>query len=432
VITSRRVMEKLRERFPLELDVPLVYLEDLREKVSTADKLIAGLQTWVVPARVLERHLGLHRIQPDELLTVIFTAGSTGRPKGAMLTHRNIGSNIEAFNQIVHLTREDVLAGVLPFFHSFGYTTTLWTVLTLDPKGIYHPNPLEARDVGRLCGRHGATILLATPTFLRAYLRRCEPQDFSRLEVVIVGAEKLPQELADAFERRFGVKPVEGYGATELSPVVSTNVPPSRARSESVGAGVKPGTVGPPLPGVEVKVVDLETGRALGRNRSGMLLVRGPNVMKGYLNQPERTAEVLRDGWYVTGDVAEIDDDGYIRITGRLSRFSKIGGEMVPHLRVEEALLQVLGLEEDQACVAVTGVPDPRKGERLVVLHTGLRQSPEEICRRLLETGLPKLWVPSPDSFFQIDAIPLLGAGKLDLKRLREIACEKVGASQTV
>jgi len=430
VVTSRRVMEKLRERFQIELDAQLVYLEDLRDEVSLGDKLAAAAGTRLLPAAVLERLLGLHRIQPDDLLTVIFTAGSTGRPKGAMLTHRNIGSNIEAFNRIVRLTADDVLTGVLPLFHSFGYTTTLWTVLTLDPKGIYHANPLEAHETGRLCRRHGATILLATPTFLRSYLRRCQPEDFARLEVVIVGAEKLPNELADAFEERFGVKPVEGYGATELSPVVSSNIPPSRAQAESLGAGVKPGTVGPPLPGVEVKVVDLDTGQALGRNRSGMLLVRGPNVMKGYLNQPELTAEVLRDGWYVTGDVAEIDEDGYIRITGRLSRFSKIGGEMVPHLRIEEALIQVLGLSEDQVAVTVTAVPDPKKGERLVVLHTGLSQRPEEICRGLVELGLPKLWVPSPDSFFQIGAIPVLGAGKLNLKQLKAIAQEKVAASQ--
>ncbi len=430
VLTSRRVMEKLSERFPLELDAQLVYLEDLRQEVSLVDKLAAAAGTWLLPAAVLERMLGLSRIQPDELLTVIFTAGSTGRPKGAMLTHRNIGSNIEAFNQIIRLTADDVLTGVLPLFHSFGYTTTLWTVLTLDPKGIYHSNPLEAREVGRLCRRQGATILLATPTFLRAYLRRCEPEDFARLEVVVVGAEKLPQDLADAFEERFGAKPVEGYGATELSPVVSANIPPSRTQAASLGAGVKPGTVGPPLPGVEAKVVDVDTGQALGRNRSGMLLVRGPNVMKGYLNQSERTAEVLRDGWYVTGDVAEIDEDDYIRITGRLSRFSKLGGEMVPHLRVEEALIQVLGLDEEQVSLAVTAVPDPKKGERLVVLHTGLAQRPEEICRRLVEAGLPRLWVPSPESFFRIDALPVLGAGKLDLRQLGAIARQKAGASQ--
>jgi acyl-[acyl-carrier-protein]-phospholipid O-acyltransferase/long-chain-fatty-acid--[acyl-carrier-protein] ligase len=183
--------------------------------------------------------------------------------------------------------------------------------------------------------------------------------------------------------------------------------------------------VGRPLAGIEAKVVDLETGRDLGPDKSGMLLVRGPNVMKGYLDQPELTAEVIRDGWYVTGDVATIDAEGYIRITGRESRFGKIGGEMVPLTRIEEALGQTLALDEDMVSLAVTCVPDPRKGERLVVLHTGLPKPPEEICRELSRAGLPPLWIPSPDSFCQVDRIPVLGTGKVDLRRLKELALSR-------
>jgi acyl-[acyl-carrier-protein]-phospholipid O-acyltransferase/long-chain-fatty-acid--[acyl-carrier-protein] ligase len=421
VLTSRRVME----RFNLNLQADVVYLEDCLRRITWGDKLCAAAAAWLVPVAWLERWLGLTKIRDDDLLTIIFTSGSTGHPKGVMLTHRNIGSNVESVNQLVRLAPEDVLLGILPLFHSFGYTVTMWTVLSLPPKGIYHFNPLEAREVGKLCRKHGATIMVTTPTFVRSYLRRCERGDFATLDVVFAGAEKLTTELADAFEKHFGVRPVEGYGATELSPVVAGNCPPSRAVSQA-RAGVKEGTIGRPLPGISVKVVDLESGTELGPNQAGMLLVSGPGVMKGYYGQPERTAEVIRDGWYVTGDVAAIDEEGFIRITGRISRFSKLAGEMVPHVRVEEAIREILGQEEDELKVAVTAVPDPKKGERLVVLYTELGQRPEQICRTLAGC-LPPLWVPSPDSFCQVEAIPVLGTGKLDLSRLKDLALAEVG-----
>jgi acyl-[acyl-carrier-protein]-phospholipid O-acyltransferase/long-chain-fatty-acid--[acyl-carrier-protein] ligase len=452
VLTSRRLVE----RFNLKLKAELIYLEDFKDKATRADKLAAAAATWLMPRRWLERRLGLTKLQADDLLTIIFTSGSTGRPKGVMLTHRNVGSNIWAVDQILRLADDDVLLGILPIFHSFGYTTTMWTVLTLAPKGVYHFSPLEAREVGKLCRRHGATIMIGTPTFLRAYLRRCEPEDFAKLDVAFTGAERLSPEVAAAFEQRFGVRPVEGYGATELSPVVSANLPPSRAASRK-HQGVKEGTVGIPLPGVAVKVVDLETGEDLGPNKSGMLLVSGPNVMKGYYGRPDLTAEVIREAgkgdsphlcaapsgpfrqmgtvpfspkisdvlfsrWYVTGDVAVIDDDGFITITGRISRFSKLAGEMVPHIRIEEAIGQTLGLDEDDLKLVVTSVPDAKKGERLVVLYTDLVQTPEQICRALATSGLPPLWIPSPDSFRRVPAIPVLGTGKLDLKRVKDLA----------
>jgi len=420
VLTSRSVIEKLK----LDVDAALVCLEDFRDKATLPDKLVAAAQTWLVPVRWLERRLGLTRLDPDDLLTVIFTSGSTGQPKGVMLTQHNVGANVQAFDQVVRIKRDDVMVGILPFFHSFGYTVTLWSVLTLDAQGIYHFSPLEARQVGKLCRKRGGTILIATPTFLRSYVRRCAPEDFASLEVAVTGAEKLPPDVADAFEKRFGVRPLEGYGTTELSPVVSLNVPPSRLAGR-FQLGPKEGTVGQPVPGVSAKVVDLDTGEDLGVDRPGMLLIRGHNVMKGYLGQPELTAEVIRDGWYTTGDVAQIDAEGYIRITGRQSRFSKIGGEMVPHLRIEEVLGEILALGEDELRVMVTAIPDVRKGERLIILHTGLEKPPEEICRELAGAGLPPLWIPSPDGFFQVSEIPVLGTGKLDLKRARDLAQQK-------
>ncbi len=432
VLTSRKVMEK----FDFQLDAELVYLEDFKDKVTVADKLAAAVQTWAMPAAMLERRLGLPEIDPDDVLTVIFTSGSTGTPKGVMLTHRNVGTNVVAFNSIIHLSRRDVLVGILPLFHSFGYTATLWTALTLEPKVVYHFSPLEARQVSKLCGRHGATIMIATPTFLRSYLRRCRAEDFAAMEVVLTGAEKLPSDLVDAFEKKFGLRPLEGYGTTELSPVVALNVPLSRT-SGANRQGCREGTVGQPLPGISAKVVDLgidlgvdlDTGDDLGVDQPGMLLIKGPNVMKGYLGRPELTAEVIRDGWYVTGDVAVIDAEGFIRITGRQSRFSKIGGEMVPHIRIEEEITRVLDLDEEaELALAVTAVPHPKKGERLIVLHTGLSQSPKEICRKLSDAGLPPIWIPSPDGFRQVDEIPILGTGKLDLKRVKEKALEEFSA----
>jgi acyl-[acyl-carrier-protein]-phospholipid O-acyltransferase / long-chain-fatty-acid--[acyl-carrier-protein] ligase len=417
ILTSRRVME----RFDLRLDAELVYLEDFVHKITLADKLAGAAAARFAPISWLERRLGLANLGDDDLLTIIFTSGSTGRPKGVMLTQQNVGSNVAAVDQVIRLGKEDVLVGILPIFHSFGYTVTMWTVLSLPPMGIYHFSPLEAREVGKLCRRHGATIMIATPTFVRSYLRRCEPEDFAKLDVVFTGAERLTPDLADAFQKKFGVYPVEGYGATELSPVVSANMPPSRAASQD-RAGVKVGTVGRTLPGICAKVVDLDTCEDLGPNKSGMLLVAGPNVMKGYYGRPDLTAEVLHGDWYTTGDVAEIDDDGFIRITGRISRFSKLGGEMVPHIRVEEAIGQTLKLDEDDLKIVVTAVPDAQKGERLVVLHTDIAQTPEQIRRALAVGGLPPLWIPSTDSFRRIETIPVLGTGKLDLKRVKELA----------
>lgn len=427
VLTTRRLIE----RFPFKLNAELLFVEDFKSRVGAVDKLAAFVAGRLLPVRLLETWLGLDRIRPDDLLTVIFTSGSTGQPKGVMLSHKNVGSNIEAFSEALDLRDSDVLVGVLPFFHSFGYTVTLWSALSLKPMVVYHYSPLEPKQVGQLCRRYGANILVATPTFLRSYLRRCEREDFAKLEIAVTGAEKLPPALADEFEQKYGIRPLEGYGTTELSPVVSVNVPAGRQRDRSQN-GAKEGSVGRPVPGVFAKVVGLESGEDLGTDLPGMLLVTGPNVMQGYLGRPDLTAEVMRDGWYVTGDIATLDAEGFITITGRQSRFSKIGGEMVPHIRIEETLIKLLEAEDDdRARVAVGAVEDPRKGERLVVLHTGLPASAEQVCRRLIEEKLPPLWIPSPDSFYQVDEIPVLGTGKLDLKRLKEMVEQVVGAGSS-
>jgi acyl-[acyl-carrier-protein]-phospholipid O-acyltransferase / long-chain-fatty-acid--[acyl-carrier-protein] ligase len=420
VLTSRQFMSKMN----FDIQSELVYLEDFKTKVTTGDKVAAATAAYVTPAPVLVRQLGLNHIKNDDVLTVIFTSGSTGRPKGVMLTHANVASNVEAIDQVIHLTKDDVLLCVLPFFHSLGYTVTLWGAMTLNIQGAYHFTPLDAKRIGKLAGESKATVLLATPTFLRSYLRRCTKEEFATLDVVVAGAEKLPTELCDAFEEKFGVRPVEGYGTTELSPLVSVNIPPSRA-FDNFQTTLKEGTVGRPVPGVSAKVVHLETGEELSAGQEGMLLVTGPNVMKGYLHREEETAKVIRDGWYVTGDVALIDEEGFIKITGRESRFSKIGGEMVPHITIEEAINQFVGISEDEGpkC-AVTAVPDARRGERLIVIHTPMDKTPAEINKALSQQGFSNLFIPGEESYLEVKELPVLGSGKLDLKGVKQVAME--------
>jgi acyl-[acyl-carrier-protein]-phospholipid O-acyltransferase/long-chain-fatty-acid--[acyl-carrier-protein] ligase len=324
-----------------------------------------------------------------------------------------------------------MLLGVLPFFHVFGYTVSMWAVAGLDVKGAYHYSPLDAKQIGKLCREQKGTLLLATPTFLRTYLRRCEKEDFATLDVVVTGAEKLPHDVSAAFKEKFGVEPVEGYGATETTPLVSVNIPPSRSRGQW-HVDFKPGTVGRPVSGVSARVVSLDTGEVLPSGQPGMLEVTGPNIMQGYWERPDLTEEVMKDGWYITGDVATLDDDGFITITGRQSRFSKLGGEMVPHIHIEETLNKLLGASDDEMKAAVTAVSDPKKGERLVVLHTKIDKNAEELRKGLTEAGMPNLFLPATDSFFEVEKIPVLGTGKLDLKGLKSLAEEKIAEERTV
>ena len=423
VLTSRRFMSKMN----FDLDAELIYLEDLKDKPTTGDKMFSALQAFAMPSRMLEKSLGLDKITSEDVLTVIFTSGSTGTPKGVMLTYGNVGSNVEAIDTVVHLGKQDTLIGILPLFHSFGYTVTMWGAMALDVASVYHFNPLDGKKIGKLCEQHKGTVLLSTPTFLRTFLRRATKEQFETLDVVVAGAEKLPTELCDAFEEKFGVRPVEGYGATETSPLASVNVPPSRS-SGDWDVDWKEGTVGRPVPGVTAKVIDPDSEEERPIGEEGMLLIKGPNIMKGYIGRDDLTEKVVKDGWYVTGDIAKLDDDGFIQITGRLSRFSKIGGEMVPHIKIEEVINQVLGAnEEDGLLAAVTAVPDPKKGERLIVIHKAIDQSPDEVREALQAEGLPNIFIPSSDSFHQVDVLPLLGTGKLDLSGIKQTALDQFG-----
>jgi acyl-[acyl-carrier-protein]-phospholipid O-acyltransferase/long-chain-fatty-acid--[acyl-carrier-protein] ligase len=426
VLTSRKMLEKK----PVDLGVDFVFLEDLKERVSGWDRFWAACAAYVEPLALLERRLGLTRVRPQDPITVIYTSGSTGEPKGVVLSHHNIAATIDCVDQVFQIDAHDVVLGVVPIFHSFGYLAALWLPCCLDPKVVLHTNPLDARQIGDLAAQHRATILFATPTFLRTYLKRCEKEQFQTLNLIIVGAEKLPLDLAEQFRDKFGVLPTEGYGATETTGPASVNVPDHRCDNVQQ-RGTKLGSVGRPLPGVAARAVDPETRAPLPPGAEGLIEIKGPNVMLGYLNRPEKTAEVIRDGWYNTGDMGFIDDEGFIHITGRISRFSKIGGEMVPHIKLEECLLKILDRPDDAEhgpLLCVTSVPDPKKGERIVVLHRPLPLPVPEVLNRLAQVGLPNLWLPSADSFCEVPEVPLLGTGKTDLKAVKKLALERFAA----
>jgi acyl-[acyl-carrier-protein]-phospholipid O-acyltransferase/long-chain-fatty-acid--[acyl-carrier-protein] ligase len=418
VLTSRLFLEKIHAQPPGET----IFVEDLAEKPRFGERLAAFIAASCLPARGVEKYAGAERkIQLDDVATIIFSSGSTGDPKGVVLTHYNVASNVEQLNQVFMLHANDRILGILPFFHSFGFTGTLSLPMAVGLGVVYHPNPLESRAIGALISQHVVTMLLATPTFLNTFARRCSPEDFGSLRFVMAGAEKLPERISQAFEDQFGIRPLEGYGCTECSPAVAVNTHDFRAAFfRQVGA--KRGTIGHPLPGIGVRIVDPETRQLLPVNEPGLLLVRGPNVMQGYLNRPEKTAEVLIDGWYNTGDIAAMDEDGFLRVTDRLSRFSKIGGEMVPHIKIEDRLHELA--EATEQVFAVTSIPDEKKGERLIVLHTLPEEGLRECLDRLAKSDLPALWKPRPDQFLHIQNLPYLGTGKLDLRRLRELALE--------
>jgi acyl-[acyl-carrier-protein]-phospholipid O-acyltransferase/long-chain-fatty-acid--[acyl-carrier-protein] ligase len=420
VITTKLLLEKL----PLQVPGKQILLEEIAARPRLSEKL-AALLLWFLPSRLLERALSAGKPQSlDDLATIIFSSGSTGEPKGVMLTHYNIMSNIDQMAQTFMLGKGDVLLGVLPFFHSFGFTVTLWLPAIVGVGVAYHPSPLDLTAVSELVRDYQVTFLLATPTFLQAYTRRCLPEDFGSLQFVVVGAEKLPEPLALAFEDRFGIRPLEGYGCTECSPVVAVNSRDFRAPGfRQVGS--KRGRIGHPLPGVSVRIIDPDTHERREVGMPGLLLVRGPNVMLGYLGKPEKTAEVLQDGWYTTGDIAAEDEDGFLTITDRLSRFSKIGGEMVPHIKIEEKLQELA--DSAEKIFAVTGVPDGKKGERLVVLHTLAPDALKRVLEKLSGSGLPNLWIPRANQFFHLEELPYLGSGKLDLRRVHEVAVERSG-----
>jgi acyl-[acyl-carrier-protein]-phospholipid O-acyltransferase/long-chain-fatty-acid--[acyl-carrier-protein] ligase len=428
-ITHVLTATKVLDRFKIVPKGELILLEDIPKQVRLADKIWAALVAKLLPIALWPSFVpGLKNENLDATATVIFTSGSTADPKGVVLSHRNILSNIYQVEEHVHLKPDEVLLGILPFFHAFGFTITIWAGLCLGKKIVYHFNPLEARTVGKLCEDHGVTLLVGTPSFMRLYLKSCEPRQFKTITHLLLGAEKLKPELARDIKTALQIDPVEGYGCTELSPIVSVNVPNDVLMPDGrTISGNRLGTVGQPLPGTAVKTIDPDTGADLPTGAEGVIAIKGPQVMVGYLNRPEATALVKKDGWYSTGDLGYVDPDGFLKITDRLSRFSKIAGEMVPHLGVEAAILEISGVDEHH--VAVTGIPDPKHGERICVIYTDLGISPALIHQRLIAGPIPKVWIPSQRDFIHVAEIPITPTGKVDLRQLKQIALDHESGS---
>jgi acyl-[acyl-carrier-protein]-phospholipid O-acyltransferase/long-chain-fatty-acid--[acyl-carrier-protein] ligase len=409
--------EALRARMP-EFPWPERTL-DLRAEMAAAGGK-AGLAPWllacwILPNQWAARILGVPREGGDREAALLFTSGSAGRPKGVVLTHRNILGNCSQVSSLIILPKSAKMLGCLPIFHSFGFTFTLWFPL-LRPCGLVTvPSPLDTRRILDAIREEEATVIVAAPTFLRPMLKKGEPADLRSLEIVVSGAEKLSEDLRAGFRQKFHLEIFQGYGLTETSPATNLNQPDPPATTATAGPQVanRPTSVGRLFPGMTARIVDPETGAELPAGQIGLLHLRGVNVFGGYLDDPERNRQVLQDGWFVTGDLAHFDDDGFLTIAGRQSRFSKLGGEMVPHGVIEQTLAEAFGLDPGEAPVfAVVGVPDEAKGEALVLL-TARPLTGEELREKLAAAGLPNLWIPR--RIIPLPSIPLLASGKLDL-----------------
>ena len=405
--------------FPWPPNRDLIFIErvlpTLKKKIVTW-----ALLSKLVPTSILGAMLGLNKRRGEAEATLLFTSGSSGEPKGVVLSHRNVLANVTQFGSRLNLPANSAILGCLPLFHSFGCTVTLWYPVIEGVNLVTYPTPLETKRLAELIALHQINVLLSTPTFLRGYMKRIDSAQLSSLRLVVTGAEKLPQSLADAFEEKFNIRPQEGYGLTETSPGSNVNLPNPLPENDAVTlSSSRNGSVGQLLPGLAICITDPSTEEEIPINCQGMIWFKGSNVFPGYLGDPKKTAEVLKDGWFRTGDVGRVDDDGFLYIEGRISRFSKIAGEMVPHETVEAAINKVLGLDgETERRIAVVGVPDEQKGEAILLLSTiagpALEQECIDLRYKLLDEGLSSLWCPK--RIIPVTEIPVLASGKLDIK----------------
>ncbi len=425
--------DALRERLP---DFPWQHpgvrtldVKALAQKLPRWKIAAWGLAALLLPSPVGARLAGIPAHGGGQEAGLLFTSGSTAEPKGVPLSHRNLLANLEQIDRLLGTQQLSSLLACLPIFHSFGFTVTLWWPLTTGPAAVACANPLETQRLLEVIEKYKIELVLTTPTLLRGYLRKAEPSQFSSVRLVVTGAEKLPVPLSEQFQAHFGMPVCEGYGMTEAAPVVSVNlpdVPPSPATPDGI-KGTSIGSAGRLAPGVAVRIRHPETRADLSIFESGMVWLKGANLFSGYLNAPADTADAIEDDWYRTGDLGRLDEDGFLYIEGRVSRFSKIGGEMVSHAYLEQKITDAFELPtESLPTLAVVGVPDARKGEALILLAA--TAFPEKIDaaalrERLVQAGVPALWIPR--QLLRIDALPVMANGKLDLRQCQSLALER-------
>lgn len=402
IIASRALLEKIGCR----LVSGMVFIEDIMAGVGPLDK-VAALVKAKLPLSFLLK--AVHEGEPDDNLVILFTSGSEKDPKAVQLTHRNIGSNVRDIGRVLTVTSEDVMLANLPLFHVFGHNVDFWLPLLYGMTIVAYANPLEYRKISSIVREEKVSLMVGTPSFFTGYLRQSDPGDFATLRVAVAGADKTPDSLREGFLQKHGLELCEGYGTTETSPVVSTNLP---------GAN-KPGSIGKVLPGVRVKIVDINTGEALPPGGEGKILVKGDLVMKGYFDDLEETSLRIKDGWYETGDMGVLDEEGYLWHRGRLKRFVKIGGEMVSLVRVETVMQ---GLLPEGVDCCVVEVPDSLKGAEIVAAVTA-----EVSERRLLKAMAGELpAIALPKQFVVLGEFPKMGSGKIDFRSITEMVRQQL------
>ena len=428
IVASQQFVTKLKAKgFDLTdvlSTVEVIYLENIKAKMSKTKGLFTLMMVKVLPTSLLSL-LYVKDANLDDTAAILFSSGSEGTPKGIELSHRNMMGNIKQAITLINPNDNDVMLGTLPIFHSFGLTVTTLLPLIEGIPVVCHPDPTDGFGIGKMAAKYEASMLFATATFFRLYTRnkKLHPLMFKNLRMVIAGAEKLPQEIRDDFKKKFGHDIYEGYGATETTPVASINIPDVLMQdSWKPQIGHKVGTVGLPVPGSSFKIVDPESFDELKTGEEGMILIGGTQIMKGYIGDPEKTASVIKelDGirWYITGDKGRLDEDGFLTIVDRYSRFAKVAGEMVSLGLVEREIVTVVG-ENDQ--IAVAALPDVKKGEKLVLLLEGDMEV-EELQGKVKELGLNPLFVPS--EYYKVEELPKLGTGKADFKGAKRVAKE--------
>ena len=420
IITARAIQSKA-PKFPWT-DQDWDILEVLK-KLSKCSTVLWLLGIRFLPWFCLRPILGTPKRGGDREAGLLFSSGSTGDPKGVVLSHRNIITNCLQVAECGILPPKEKLLASLPLFHSFGFTVTIWFPLIQNLPIITVPSPLEVKKIAQVIEDFKVTFLLGTPTFLRPYFGKVDPSKLKSLKAVVAGAEKTPQGFAENWEKKMGSFYLEGYGLTETAPVISVNVPnppPFQSRISEHQYSQRIGSTGRMLPGISARIRNPETGELLSLTETGILEIRGANVFTHYLKAPESTAACLQNGWFYTGDLARFDNDGFLYIEGRLSRFSKIGGEMVPHGKIESEINQIYGVAESESLhFAVSAKPDLKKGETLVLLTTDSIDL-TFLQKKLLERGIAQLWIPK--LLQKVPEIPCLSTGKMDLKKIKEIA----------